>query len=198
MKTLLLICLTIFISMSHASYAGAPTETLKVAVDKLLAVAADKTSEEQNKKNNLKLILSEEIDFESVSKRVVSKTWKKATAEQKEIFKKLFLEVMSDTYFVLLNNYTNEQVLFLKEQLKSTKKNEYAIVDTQIISGNKKIPVRYRMVKLGDVWKIYDFVPEGISLITTYKNNYSTILKKKGMQGLLDEMASKKSKESEE
>ena len=194
MKSKIFVSLLLLISFTQLSWASTPTEAVEHAVNRLILVASDKKSDDQTKKSNLTQVISDEIDFEAVSKRVVSKSWKKATEQQKVEFKKLFLTIMSDTYFVLLKNYSNEKVLFLKEQLKKTKKNEYAIVDTQILSGNLKIPVRYRLIKTTDGWKIYDFIPEGISLINTYKKSYKSILKKKGMQGLLDEMSKARSK----
>ncbi len=184
------------VSLSQPTWANSPTEIVENAVNRLIAVAADKDADDKTKKTNLTKIISEEIDFEAVSKRVVSKSWKKASDGQKIEFKKLFLTIMSDTYFILLKNYSNEKVLFLKEQLKKTKKNEYAVVDTQIVSGNLKIPVRYRLIKVEGTWKIYDFIPEGISLISTYKNSYKSVLRKKGLQGLLEEMSKTKVKQS--
>lgn len=198
MKLKFLYGFMLLLSFSQNGNASTPMETLELAVNKLIAVAAEKAADDQAKKAKLTQILSDEVDFEAVSKRVVSKTWKTANEEQKNEFKQRFLGIMTNTYFMLLKNYSNEKVLFLKEQLKKTKKNEYAIVDTQIISGNKKIPVRYRMIKVGDGWKIYDFIPEGISLINTYKKNYATILKKKGMQGLLEDMSKSKVKSEQE
>jgi len=185
----------LLLSFSQFSLASTPTETLKIAVDKLISVAADSASDDKLKKQMLTEIISQEVNFEAVSKRVVSKPWRKATDQQKAEFKQNFKQVMVDTYFVLLKKFTNEKVIFTKEQLK---KKKYAIVDTQIISDNKKIPVRYRMIKTDGVWKIYDFIPEGISLLSTYKGNYATVLKKKGMQGLLEEMNSTTSKENKE
>ncbi len=189
-----LIISAILLIFSTATLALSPTETLEAAVNRLIAVAADKDMPDENKKQALSKVLSEEIDFDSLSKRVVSKDWKKATEEQKTEFKRLFLVIMTDTYFSLLKNYHDEKVLFTKEQIKKTKKNTYAIVDTKIQATDKTIPVRYRLIQKGDVWKIYDFIPEGISIVTTYKNNYKKTLKKKGMQGLLEDMANSQSK----
>jgi len=194
MNKLIQIGLILLISSGQTISAITPTESLQITVDKLIVIAADKTSDEASKKKSLSEIIKLNVDFEAVSKRVVSKNWKKATAEQKQQFKEKFLIIVVNTYFTLLKEYSDEKVLFLKEQLKRKK---YAIVDTQILSGNKKIPVRYRLLKSNDNWKIYDFVPEGISLINTYKNNYKTILKKNGMAGLLEEMNKKEQEKSE-
>ena len=189
MKRQLITSLILILLVNQNIFAKTPTETLEIAINKLISVAADKTKSDQIKKNDLADILATEVDYNQVSKRIVSKPWRKATAEQKQQFKQQFSQILVNTYFALLKNYSNEEVLFQKEQIKKAK---YAIVDTQIVSGNKKIPVRYRLIKTKDNWKIYDFVPEGISLISTYKNNYSTILKKEGMDSLLQKMITPK------
>ncbi len=191
MRRLFFIILLLMLPVSSNIYANTPTESLQVSVDQLIIIATNKEADEQSKRDSLTNIIRSAVDFEAVSRRVVSKPWKKATPEQKQEFKAKFLTIMVNTYFSLLKEYSNEDVLFLKEQLK---KKKYAIVDTEIASGNKKIPVRYRMIKSNEDWKIYDFIPEGISLVSTYKKNYASILKKKGMDGLLNEMLKKEQK----
>ncbi|MCP4271040.1 MAG: ABC transporter substrate-binding protein [Gammaproteobacteria bacterium] len=191
MRRLFFIILLLMLPISSNIYANTPTESLKVSVDQLIIIATNKEADERSKRDSLTDIIRSAVDFEAVSRRVVSKPWKKATPEQKQEFKAKFLTIMVNTYFSLLKEYSNEDVLFLKEQLK---KKKYAIVDTEIASGNKKIPVRYRMIKSNKDWKIYDFIPEGISLVSTYKKNYASILKKKGMDGLLNEMLKKEQK----
>ena len=195
MKKLFLVSLILLISTCQDIYANTPTEALQITVNKLIAIAKDKTTDEQTKKNYLTTIIRSDMDFEAISKRVISKPWKKATAEQKKQFKQRFLTIIVNTYFALLNNYSDEKVLFLKEQLK---KKKYAIIDTKLISGNKKIPVRYRLIKENDTWKIYDFIPEGISLVSTYKKNYAAILRGNGMDGLIEEMTRIENKKSNE
>ncbi len=174
-----------FILLSTFANAISPTEALQHSVDQLIAIAAKDDINDEEKKQQLAEIINAEVNFNHVSRRIVLKFWKTATVEQKDQFIKQFSNIMVDTYADLLKNYSNEKVLYVKEQIK---KEKYAIVDTQIISGNKKIPVRYRMVKTKDRWKIYDFVPEGISIVSTYKKNYKSLLKKGGMELLLKEM----------
>ena len=185
MKKIFLISLIMLISSSQAIVANTPREALEITVNKLIAIAADKSIDEQTKKTDLTTIISSEVDFDAVSKRIISKPWKMASEEQQKQFKQQFLIVMVNTYFTLLKEYSDEKVLFVDEQLKNE---NYAIVDTELVSGNKKIPVRYRLLKNNEQWKIYDFIPEGISLVSTYRTNYASILENDGIDALLAEM----------
>ena len=176
-------------------YASTPTEALELTLNKLLAIAQNKAMDKATQKNEIFNVVNQDIDFEALSKRVVSKTWKSTTADQKTQFKKLFSNIIVNTYFSLLEDYSDETISYVKEQIKRSK---YAIVDTLILTDTNKVPVRYRLLKSGDSWKIYDLVPEGISLVSSYKKNYSEILKRQGMDGLLEEMLQKELEKAKE
>ena len=195
MKKLIIASIFTVLATFTTIYANTPTEALTKSVNELISIAGNSDYDEASKKSELTKIIASTVDFEAVSRRVVSKPWRKATDDQKQQFKDNFLVIMTNTYFALLKDYDNEQVEFTKEQIKSKK---YALVDTFILSGNKKIPVRYRLIKSVDTWKIYDFVPEGISIVTTYKNNYKSIISKKGISGLLEEMKLKEQQKTSE
>lgn len=185
MKQLIFKLLMISALISQSAIAMTPTETLEITVNQLIGVvsSSDKTNEVQ--KAEVDSIIKANVDFDAVSKKVVSKPWKKATEEQKQAFKTRFANIMVNTYFDLLKNYNNEEVIYGKEQIK---KNKYAIVDTKVISEGKKIPVRYRLIKVEQNWKIYDFIVEGVSIVSSYRTSYKPIIKQKGLQGLLEEM----------
>ena len=185
MKPFLITLLMVGSVLAQPTVASTPTETLVRTIDQLIAVVKDKHMPAAAMREEISEIVHTGVDFELVSKRVISKPWKKATLAQKSRFKKLFAKIMVATYFDLLQNYSNEKVIYGREQIK---KGKYATVDTQIISGTKKIPIRYKLLKTGQGWKIYDFVVEGVSLVNSYRSNYKVILKKEGFDALLDSM----------
>ncbi|MFT5519606.1 MAG: phospholipid transport system substrate-binding protein [Enterobacterales bacterium] len=193
-KLSILLMLLINVACSNI-YANTPTEALELTLNKLLAIAQNKAMDKATQKNEIFNVVNQDIDFEALSRRVVSKTWENTTADQKTQFKKLFSNIIVNTYFSLLEDYSDEKISYEKEQIKNSK---YAIVDTLILTDKNKVPVRYRLFKSGDSWKIYDLVPEGISLVSSYQRNYSTILKKQGMDGLLEEMLKKELEKAKE
>ncbi len=188
---------TVFVSLTflNIAYATTPTESLQKAVNQLIAIASKADASDEEKRNQLAEIINTEVDFDQVSRRIVLKDWYNATTEQKAQFNKQFSTILVATYADLLKNYNNQKVIFGKEQIKQDK---YAIVDTEVVSGNKNIPVRYRLVKDQEQWKIYDFIVEGISIVSTYKSNYQGILRKGGIKLLLEEMIKAKSGDNKE
>jgi len=161
--------------------AGQATVTLTAIVDEMLLIMQTEGLGEEEKKAAVELVVDRNVDFGAVSQRVVGKHWRTSADADKAEFKSLFRNVLTNTYYVLLSSYTDEEVVYLGEKIK---KERYATVSTQILSGGKKIPVSYRMINRDGQWKIYDFVAEGISLVRNYGNTYKATLKKQGLAGL--------------
>ncbi|MFT5294736.1 MAG: phospholipid transport system substrate-binding protein [Colwellia sp.] len=183
MKNKLIALLAIFTFSSFSSIAetGTPTTSLTEAVNLFVSVASNKALSLEEKKVSITEIVKEKMDLPVVSKRVVSRYWKKASKEDKKEFISLFTQVIVNTYASLLNQYNNEEVEYLKEEIK---KGKYAKVNTNIVLADKKIPVNYKLLLRNEQWRIYDFSAEGVSLISTYTNDYKATLKRNGLAGL--------------
>jgi phospholipid transport system substrate-binding protein len=177
----LLFTLNMLIPLTALAEKGDPTSSLTEAVNLFIGVASNKTLSIEEKKSRITDIVRDKVDLPVASQRVVSRYWKKSTKEEKKEFIELFTKVIVNTYASLLNQYNNEEVEYLKEDIK---KGKYARVNTNILLVDKKIPVNYKLLFRKEQWRIYDFSAEGISLISTYTNDYKSTLKRGGLAGL--------------
>jgi phospholipid transport system substrate-binding protein len=160
---------------------GTPTSSLSEAVNLFINVASDKALSDEEKIIRITEIVKDKVDLPVVSQRVVSRYWKKSSKDERKEFITLFTQVIVNTYASLLNQYNNEEVEYLKETIK---KEKYARVNTNIVLSDKKIPVNYKLLLRKDQWRIYDFSAEGVSLISTYTNDYKSTLKRGGLAAL--------------
>ena len=71
------------------------------------------------------------------------------------------------------NQYNNEKVTYLKEQIEGNQ----AFINTQVVMKDKNIPINYVMIKR-DQWMVYDVVVEGVSLVKNYRDQFRDILAK--------------------
>ena len=180
-KLIVLLAICTFSSFFSVAETGSPTSSLTEAVNLFVSVAGNKALTLEEKKVSITEIVKNKMDLPVVSKRVVSRYWKKASKEDKKEFIGLFTQVIVNTYASLLNQYNNEEVEYLKEEIK---KGKYAKVNTNIVLADKKIPVNYKLLLRNEQWRIYDFSAEGVSLISTYTNDYKATLKRSGLAGL--------------
>ncbi len=180
-KLIALLAICTFSSFASIAETGKPTSSLTEAVNLFVSVASNKELSLKEKKVSITEIVKNKMDLPVISKRVISRYWKKSNKEDKKEFIALFTQVIVNTYASLLNQYNNEEVEYLKEVIK---KGKYAKVNTNIVLADKKIPVNYKLLLRNDQWRIYDFSAEGVSLISTYTNDYKATLKRSGLAGL--------------
>ena len=168
-----------------------PMQVVQEATDEVLVLVKDpKLSEEQRRtqvRTKIRSIIAERFDFRSMSQSVLATGWQKATAYERDRFVDFFTQNLVNTYFEIINSYTDEKIRYVKEKISGDR----AVVDTLIATSKGEIPVSYKM-KLGeDGWHTYDIAIEHSSLINNYRTLYSGIIKTEGIDGLLERLQDK-------
>jgi phospholipid transport system substrate-binding protein len=168
-------------------HAGPALETVQTQVNKILDVLRDPAlkaeSAKGTKEEKVLAIINEVFDYTELSKRTLSRNWKKLNPDQREEFKDLFSKLLGGVYIDRIVAYSDEKVVFNKETALSEKKAE---VQSEIVTGTKKIPIFYRMILKNGEWKVYDVLIEGISLVKNYRSQFKEILKKQSPEDLLE------------
>ena len=161
------------------SYAGVPMDTVKNGVDKVLSVAGDPAlkgeAAKQAKEEKIRAIIGEFFDFTVLSRLTLGKNWKKFKPDQQKEFVELYRTLLENVYLGRILEYSDEKVVFPKETMLSKKKAE---VQSKIITGDKEIPINYRMVLRNNEWKVYDVIIEGISMVKNYRSQFKQLLAK--------------------
>ena len=179
-----------------------PDELVHQATNEMLRSINNHRSEIKRSPNKIKSLVEEiilpHLDFIAASKMVMGKYWRRAEKEQKIKFIRQFRLLLLRFYSSALSEYLNGKNEAIKEDLIhyfpiSVKDGDTALTvraEIQPESG-KVIPMRYRMHLTKKGWKIYDVSVEGISMITTYKNNFATQFKSQGIDALITSLEEK-------
>jgi phospholipid transport system substrate-binding protein len=183
-----LVAVLLVFPASRASSDTGPLDQLKVTVDKVLSVLRDSNLSREQKKTQVKDLVYDRFNFNAMSQGVLAVNWRRATPEQRDRFVKLFSTLLEETYSGRIDAYSGEEVRFGDQRIIDNRRAE---VDTFVNHENKDIPINYKLVKDGDKWLVYDVKIEGVSLVLNYRETYSDIIQKKGIDGLLEEMARK-------
>jgi phospholipid transport system substrate-binding protein len=195
MKRIILAALLLSSSfLSLAQETKTPTATAEEAITKIIAIAQNKEIPTEERKAKLLELIKQYVDLQAVSQRVLAVHWRKASKEEKVKFIGLFRQVLTNTYAALLDEYENEEVNFISEEIK---KERFAEVKSIVLSKGKEIPVNYLLLNRKGQWKLYDFVAEGISLVRSYTTEYKSILRSDGVSGLNDALEKKLTESAE-
>ncbi len=178
-----------------AARAGAPLETVKGNVNKVLDVLRDSSikggSGEKIRKDKIRLISDKMFDYTELSRRTLGLNWNKFNTEQQKEFIELYKSILEGAYIDRIMSYTDEKIIFNKEIPLSEKTVE---VQTTILTKKADIPIFYRVILKGGEWRVYDVIIEGVSLVSNYRSQFSQILANKSPEGLLDTLRKKTGK----
>ncbi len=165
-----------------------PSNQLRLAVDRIIEVLRDKDLSRDQVLQEVSNLVRSKFDFWAMSQRTLGINWKKATAEEKQHFVKLFAKLLEDTYRGRLKAYTynDEHVEYIGERVRGSRAEVHTIV-----VANQEIPVSYKMRLKGEEWLVYDVIIEEVSLIANYRNSYAEIIRDEGFQGLIARMEAK-------
>jgi len=169
--------LSILILFSLPLYAGLPLDTVQADVNKVLEVLRDPklkdASAKEIKIEKLRVIYKDMFDQAELSKRALARNWSRLNPAQQQEFMDLFEQVLEKAYIDKILSYTNEKVIFYRENSISANQVE---VQSKIVTASKEIPIFYRVILKDNTWKVYDVVVENVSLVLNYRTQFNEIL----------------------
>lgn len=172
-----------------------PEQTISVAVDKLLAEFTARRGELEADRRALYGMVDEitrpYFDFDRISKLVLAKNWKDASARQREDFGEEFRRLLIRTYATALFQYTGKETMaFNTTQVKERGGQQFATVESEVsLTDGPPIDVNYYMVLADDSqWKIWNMTIAGVNLVTNYRKTYGASIRSLGLDGLIESM----------
>lgn len=191
-KSLAALLLIILVTFPFSVVAGPPLDAVQGNVNKVLDVLRDPALKgDQGKKlkrERIRAVSEKMFDYGELSRRTLGPNWSRFNAQQRQEFVDLYKSLLEDAYADKIITYTDEKVLFSKENSLTEKTAE---VQTTIVTKKADIPINYRVIMNGGEWKVYDIVIEGVSLISNYRSQFREILTNKPPESLLDTLRKK-------
>jgi phospholipid transport system substrate-binding protein len=134
------------------------------------------------------------FDFRRMSQSALGRYWPDASDEQKTAVTNEFRELLVRTYATALLGYTGQQIQYLPVQYQPG--DEKVMIPTRIAASDNAppIPINYRLQLNDAKWMVYDVVIDGVSLITNYRSQFATEVRRNGIDGLISALADKNGK----
>ena len=115
------------------------------------------------------------IDMNLISKFVLSKYWKIASQEQRDVYIKAFEEYFISSYANKLDQYSGEKIVIVSSDAAK----KFIIVKSNIVrdgADTLKIELDWRLLTRDGQTKIIDLSIEGISLIVAQREEFQSYL----------------------
>ncbi|PVZ71914.1 MlaC/ttg2D family ABC transporter substrate-binding protein [Pelagibaculum spongiae] len=198
MKKLLGLFLSLSLLISSSVYADdnadgiAAVQLVDSAISKMLQELNQRKDEIKTDDTVVPDILRRQVvpyfDVVRMSKISLGKYWRKLTTDQKRQFLARYTELVIDTYSKAFGSYNGERVEIV-DKVSKVRKGKTTVRTRILRDVGAPVSINYKMytAKSG-MWKVYDVQIEGISMVSSYKSQFSSTIKKDGINGLMEKL----------
>ena len=124
------------------------------------------------------------FDFVRMTQLALAVNWRRATPEQQKALTQEFRTLLVRTYSTALSSYRDQAVDF--KPLRARVEDTEVTVRTEIKQrGAQPISIDYELEKTRVGWQVFDVKVGGVSLITTYKDDFASQIRETGVDGLI-------------
>jgi len=139
-----------------------------------------KDKKESAKVDDFRTVFKDNCDIPFISKFVLGKAYKTASADERKAFQDAFTENVVLTWAGRFKEYAGQTIA-----VKGTRpaQSGQIYVDSTVISPNpntKPIALIWRLKNNDGYYKIADLIVEGVSMVMTYRSEYAAILQNNG------------------
>jgi phospholipid transport system substrate-binding protein len=168
---------------SAADHQSQPLDLVKSSITRVLAANGNGQQRVEARR-----IAAELFDFDEMCRRMLAEHWQESSPYQQEEFLRLFTEMLERSYLRGLRSVPVGAVTFLGETVNGP----YAQVKSRIATSRLgEISVEYRLMDHGDKWAVYDVVLDGVSLVSSYRSQFASILRTSSFAQLLERLRSR-------
>jgi len=143
-------------------------------IDSILA------SEKSNEDKTLlfRTLLNETFDIPYIAEWVIGRNWKNFTELEQSKFTKTFKEIIVITWSRRFGDYDGQSLYV--EQSNIDGKNGFLVQSYIIDKNGNKINIQWRLRMRSSGLKVVDIIVEGVSMAITYRQDYNSVMRRKG------------------
>jgi phospholipid transport system substrate-binding protein len=194
---LLLACaLLMAAAAGRAGAEQSPRDVVQTTSDQVLAVLADKDLSKEARRDKVKAIVLQNVDFDTLSRLVLARNWNQFSPQQQQEFEREFQGHLATTYGRRLDDYHNEKVAIVGDRKEPN--GDWTVL-TKILrgGGSNDVSVDYRLRQSNGQWKMIDFIIEQVSLVANFRSQFQEIVSSGGPEHLLQVLREKTAKGEE-
>jgi len=172
-----------------AAFLAPPTELVSVTVADVIAILQDAALSSSERRERIERLAFEVFDFETMSKLVLARNWKKFDEAQRREFVEQFKLYLSRNYGSRLDRYQQTDVRIIGARIEP--RDDVTVLSEVVGGGFDGIELNYRLRSRKGEWKVIDVVIEGVSMLANFRSQFRDVMSKKGPDALLKQMRAK-------
>ncbi|MCE0800862.1 phospholipid-binding protein MlaC [Buttiauxella sp. A2-C1_F] len=195
-KRLIMIAMLVIAPLANAADQSNPYKLMGEAAQKTFDRLKNEQPKIRQNPDYLREVVGQEllpyVQVKYAGALVLGRYYKDATPAQRDAYFKAFEAYLKQAYGQALAMYNGQSYQIAPEQPLGDA--TIVAIRVTIVDPNGRPPVRldfqWRKNTQTGNWQAYDMIAEGVSMITTKQNEWSDILRTKGIDGLTSQLQS--------
>jgi len=154
---------------------------------KALGIISDGSLTKEDKQSKLEVLFEQNVDIDWIGKFVLGRHWRSASDEQKKAYLDSYRTFTIKHYTSNLSDFTNTN--FEVTKVRPDSNGGYVVTMRIKRPQAEDIVAEYTIrQKNGDGLKVYDIIVEGVSMITTQRDEFGSVVSQKGLDYLISQL----------
>jgi len=155
--------------------------------DKAVAALTDKNTPRAERVRRFRVLLNEHFAVDTIGRWVLGRHWSNATDVERKEYLALFEDLIVLTYVDRFTEYSGEKLTVIKS---ITAENMDVVVFSTITRPHQPEPIQvgWRIRAREGKYKIIDVMVEGISMLTSQRQEFAAVIQRDGVDGLISRL----------
>ncbi|MBQ4084078.1 MAG: ABC transporter substrate-binding protein [Alphaproteobacteria bacterium] len=128
----------------------------------------------------------EALDTQSIGKFVLGRYWRTASHTEREQFLDAFTDMALKSWADKFDMYNGQEIIFIDARPAEGENQVY--VNSQIKNDPNPVEVIWRVRNKNGTYKIVDIIIEGVSMVLSYRNEYTAYLQNHSLSELTERL----------
>lgn len=173
-----------------SAFAGPATDAVKTRQTALFDLIKQ-PSQDQKKIN---VVFDEMLDYSALAEGSLGTEWAPRSDAEKAQFSDLLKQLVQKAYERNLKKILGYDVDYLSEDAADGGMMVKTRAKSKTDAREEPVEIAFKVVQKDGKWKVRDIVTEGVSLVTSYRSQFTKIIKKDGFPALIQKMKDKLAK----
>jgi len=149
--------------------------------DRTLRMLQDRTLTRAGRELDFRSSLEADFDFQTIARFVLGRYWQSATDQERQAFSAVYKDYVVQSYSALFDGFGVQRLKVTGERVEGA---ATTIVKTDVARSNSAAmtKVDWRVLKVGDGYKIIEVIVEGVSVSMAQRQEVASIMERNGQQ----------------
>jgi phospholipid transport system substrate-binding protein len=186
-----LAALALSIGTVGAAFAGPATDVVKTKQTALFDLIKQATPTSEKKIAGL---FEEMLDYAALAEGSLGTEWAPRSDAEKAEFSGLLKQLVSKAYERNLKKILGYEIEYVSEEASGNAMLVKTKAKSKTDAREEAVEIVFKMVQKDGAWRVQDIVTEGVSLVSSYRSQFTKIIKKDGFPALVQKMKDKLAK----